>query len=63
MSDNGSRLGVVAYFKKRNDMGKPDMPKFPKMRMDYTIPFWRRAKVQKEMDNEHDMIYNKMNKL
>ena len=43
-------------------MKKPDIPKFPKMRMDYTIPSWRRAKVQKEMDKEYDMLYNKMNK-
>ena len=43
-------------------MGKINIPKFPKMRMDYTIPFWRRAKVQKEMDDEYDILYNTMNK-
>ena len=43
-------------------MKKLDIPKFPRMRMDYTIPFWRRSKVQKDMDNEYDVLYNKMNK-
>ena len=42
-------------------MSKVDMPKFPKMRMDYTIPFWRKKKVQKEIDKEYAESHNKKN--